>query len=119
MNYTSMEDKDVIVLGGQNHAPQDLEMAVDGLDGVRTGCSVAVGHQSEDGEQVYLFVETLKKSTVPTDLAEQCKAAVSKETGIQCDLVVLIPAGTLPRTSSGKLRRAESLRLFLRKPVTS
>lgn len=111
--YIYGRQKDVIVLGGQNHAPQDLEMAVDGLDGVRTGCSVAVGHHSDEGEQVYLFVETLKNTEIPTDLAEQCKSAVSKETGIQCDLVVLVPSGTLPRTSSGKLRRSESLRLFL------
>ncbi len=111
--YIYGRSKDVIVLGGQNHAPQDLEMAVDGLSGVRTGCAVAVGHQDDEGERIFLFVETLKGESIPEDLAEQCKSSVSRETGVNCDLIILVSAGTLPRTSSGKLRRRETLNLFL------
>ena len=99
--------KDVIVLRGRNHAPQDLERAVDEVEGVRTGCAVAVGRVSELGEQVLLFVEV----RVPREgMAKDCLEAVQGATGLRPDLVQLLEPGTLPRTSSGKLRRAEALR---------
>ncbi len=107
--YIYGRQKDVIVLGGQNHAPQDLEMAVDGIEGVRVGCTVAVSKVDENGESVYLFVETTHQNN---SLAEQCKQAVLRETGISCDLIVLLKPGTIPRTSSGKLRRRTTLHLF-------
>ncbi len=110
--YIYGRKKDVIVLAGQNHAPQDLEMAVDDIDGVRTGCAVAVGKVDDSGEQIFLFVETQQKNAASTTLAEQCKQAVLRETGISCDLVVLLDPGTIPRTSSGKLRRRNTLHLF-------
>ena len=110
--YIYGRKKDVIVLAGQNHAPQDLEMAIDGLEGVRTGCAVAVGKVDSNGESIYLFVETQNNNSPPADLAERCKQAVLRETGIACDLVVLLKPGTIPRTSSGKLRRGTTLDLF-------
>ena len=110
--YIYGRKKDVIVLGGQNHAPQDLEMAVDGIEGIRTGCAVAVSKLSSDGEQVFLFVETTSTDHDDVDLAEKCKQSVLRETGVTCDLVVLLKPGTIPRTSSGKLRRRHTLHLF-------
>jgi acyl-CoA synthetase (AMP-forming)/AMP-acid ligase II len=110
--YIYGRKKDVIVLGGQNHAPQDLEMAVDGIEGVRTGCAVAVSKVSSEGEQVYLFVETTSNECDNPKLAELCKQSVIRETGVTCDLVVLLQPGTIPRTSSGKLRRSTTLHLF-------
>ena len=99
--------KDTIVLRGQNHHPHDLERAVDGVPGVRTGCAVAVGDIGEDGERVLLFVEV---RTPEPGQAEACREAVRAATGVDPDLVVLLAPGTLPRTSSGKLRRSEALR---------
>ena len=107
--YICGREKDVIVLNGQNHAPQDLEQAVDDVEGVRTGCSVAVGDITEDGEKIYLFVEY---KNIVTDMAQACERAVLAKTGIKVDLIVLLGAGTLPRTSSGKLKRRETLQLF-------
>lgn len=102
--------KDTIVLRGQNHHPHDLERAVDGVPGVRTGCAVAVGHISEEGEQVIVFVEVRAPEA---GQAEACRAAIRAATGVDPDLVVLLEPGTLPRTSSGKLRRGEALRQYL------
>ena len=99
--------KDVIVRRGQNHAPQDLERAVDEVEGVRVGCSAAVADVSEDGERVLLFTEI---RTPHEGQADACMQAVSAATGIKPDLIVLLEPGTLPRTSSGKIRRAETLR---------
>jgi fatty-acyl-CoA synthase len=101
--------KDVVVLRGQNHAPHDIERAVDGIEGVRTGCAVAVGDVSEAGERLMVFVE----ARIPTDdLAAACHSAIRSRTGLEPSLVTILEPGTIPRTSSGKLRRGETLRRF-------
>ena len=107
--YITGRNKDVLILRGRNHAPHDLEHAVDHIDGVRTGCSVAVSELSEDGEKLIVFIEV---RTSKEDLAELCRKAILKATGLNPDAVILLEPGTLPRTSSGKLRRQETLRLF-------
>lgn len=101
--------KDVVVLRGQNHAPHDIERAVDGLDGVRTGCAVAVGDVTEAGERLMVFVEA---RTPTDDLANACHTAIRSQTGLEPSLVTILEPGTIPRTSSGKLRRGETLRRF-------
>ena len=101
--------KDIIVLRGKNHAPQDIERAVDPVEGVRTGCTVAVGDVGERGERLLVFVEA---RTPRTSLADDCMRAIQSATGLRADLVLVLEPGTLPRTSSGKLRRSESLRRF-------
>ncbi|MFT4975777.1 MAG: fatty-acyl-CoA synthase [Myxococcota bacterium] len=100
--------KDVIILRGQNHAPHDIEQSVDGVEGVRAGCAIAVGDVTEDGERLLLFVEY--RDAPREGLAEDCRKAAVSATGLNPDLVLVVPPGTLPRTSSGKLRRAEALR---------
>ena len=101
--------KDVVVLRGQNHAPHDIERAVDDVDGVRTGCAVAVGDVSSDGERLLVFVEAREPSD---DLATGCRTAIRSRTGLDPDLVTVLEPGTIPRTSSGKLRRGETLKRF-------
>ena len=74
---------------------------------IRTGCSAAVAQLTQDGERVVLFVET--RGTVPDDLDQGIILAVRAATSVTVDEVVLLAPGTLPRTSSGKIRRAEAL----------
>ncbi len=109
--------KDVLILRGRCHSPTEVEAAVDEVAGVRTGCSVAVSWlpDGEDGEVLLLLVEAHR--TVKHDdfaaLAEACRREVRSATGLAVDGVEVLVPGTLPRTSSGKLRRQESLRLYL------
>ncbi len=98
--------KDVIILRGANHSPQDIEIAVDCVEGTRAGCAAAVSELGEDGERLVLFVEYREPRP---ELAEDCRRAVLGATGLDPALVVLLAPGTLPRTSSGKIRRAETL----------
>jgi acyl-CoA synthetase (AMP-forming)/AMP-acid ligase II len=109
--------KDVVILRGRNHAPDEIERAVDGLPGVRTGCAVAASWLPEEaeGEVLALFVETARDATEAdlTALPERCREAVLGATGLAVDRVEVLAPGTLPRTSSGKLRRQETLRLYL------
>jgi acyl-CoA synthetase (AMP-forming)/AMP-acid ligase II len=115
--------KDVILLRGRNHAPEEIERAVEGVPGVRTGCVVAASWLPEDaeGERLALFVETARDAgpEALAQLPEACRTAVLGATGLAVDDVELLPPGTLPRTSSGKLRRAEALRLWLAGDLTA
>jgi len=106
--FVSGRAKDVIVLHGANHAPQEFEEALDGLAGVRPGCAAAVPVQTASGEELAMLVE--RDASGPALLAEHISARVVERTGIKPHTVHLLAPGTLPRTSSGKLRRAEAAR---------
>jgi len=104
--------KEVVVLRGANHAPQEFEDALDGLAGARPGCAVAVGlvPDGADGEELALLVEVERDGALTEDAV---RARVVERTGIRPHTVKLLQPGTIPRTSSGKLRRAEALRQLL------
>ena len=104
--YITGRAKDVLVYRGKNHAPQDIEFACDTVDGVRTGCSIAVADIGEQGETLIVFVEA--RDATPT-MAEGCRNAIRAAVGLEVHELILLEPGTLPRTSSGKLRRAEAL----------
>ena len=100
--------KDIVVVRGANHAPEEFEAAVDELDGVRTGCAVAVGFvpAGEDDEVLAMLVETTMDA--PWTMADEVASRVQERTRIRPAHVALLAPGTLPRTSSGKLRRREA-----------
>jgi acyl-CoA synthetase (AMP-forming)/AMP-acid ligase II len=110
--------KDVIVVRGANHAAEDFEAALDGLHGVRAGCAVAVGFvpDGQDDEALAMLVETV--SDYPRTLGTDVASRVEERTGILPARVELLPPGTLPRTSSGKLRRREALTQWLTGTLT-
>ena len=115
--YLTGRAKDLLLLRGRNHSPEEVERAVAGVAGVRTGCAVAVSWLPEGatGEVLGLFVEGARDAPARqlAELPAACRAAVLAATGLALDEVVVLAPGTLPRTSSGKLRRAETLRLHL------
>jgi len=69
-----------------------------------------------EGEELLMLVEALEDA--PADLVAQVQAAVAARTQVTPREVVLLTPGTLPRTSSGKLRRREALRQFLAGTLT-
>ncbi|MDX1644574.1 MAG: fatty acyl-AMP ligase [Thermoanaerobaculia bacterium] len=108
--------KEIVIVRGRNYAPEHLERAADRLPGVRRGCVVAVSTPVDAGtERVLLFVERDRRATdeeiasVPERIRERVLAA----TGLAPDEIHLLEPGTLPRTSSGKLRRGETLERHL------
>jgi fatty-acyl-CoA synthase len=100
--------KDIIVVRGANHAPEEFEAALESLPGVRTGCAVAVGFvpAGEDDEALAMLVETTTDAS--STLADEVASLVQQRTQIRPAHVELLAPGTLPRTSSGKLRRREA-----------
>ncbi|MFO0582554.1 MAG: fatty acyl-AMP ligase [Anaeromyxobacter sp.] len=103
--------KDVVIVRGANHAPDEFEAALDGLDGLRPGCAVALGHDDGQGEGLVVLAERAREARAPdAALADAIRHAVTERTGIAPREVRVLAPGTLPRTSSGKLRRQEALR---------
>jgi fatty-acyl-CoA synthase len=115
--YLTGRAKDAVILRGRNYAPEEIELAAEGVAGVRGGCVVAASWLPEDasGEALALFVEALRDATAAEleALPGACREAVLGATGLFADRVVVLAPGALPRTSSGKLRRGETLRLYL------
>ncbi|MEJ7844032.1 MAG: AMP-binding protein [Acidimicrobiales bacterium] len=97
--------KDVIIIGGRNVFPEDVERAVSTLDGVRAGNVIAFGVDGRRGKEGLVVVaETKVVDTNATrrTVAERIKEAV----GLPAKEIVLVAPGTLPKTSSGKLQRS-------------
>ncbi|HVR11950.1 MAG TPA: fatty acyl-AMP ligase [Thermoanaerobaculia bacterium] len=120
--YLTGRAKDLIILRGRNHSPAEIEQAVDAVAGVRAGCAVAVSWLPEGaaGELLALFVERSRRATGAElgALPDACREAVLAATGLAIDRLEVLAPGTLPRTSSGKLRRSETLRLYLEGGLT-
>jgi len=116
--YVCGREKNVIVIRGANHQPQEFEECLAGLESVRAGSAVALGFvpDGEDGEQLLVLAERAR-GTGPADddsrTADAIRRAILARTGIRPHTVRLLAPGTIPRTSSGKLRRNEALRRFL------
>jgi fatty-acyl-CoA synthase len=112
--YLTGRAKDVLLVRGRKHAPSEVEEAIAALPGVRRGCAVAVSEAVEGGatESLHLFVEHQRRARAAdrAALPARCRAAVLAATGLALDEIHVLAPGTLPRTSSGKLRRAETLR---------
>ncbi|MEE8522983.1 MAG: fatty acyl-AMP ligase [Thermoanaerobaculia bacterium] len=115
--FLTSRQKDVVILRGRNYLPAEIEYAVQELEGVCKGCVVAVSWLPEGapGEMLVLFAEHLRGTPrdVLEDLPAACARAVLGAVGLRPDEVVVLEPGTLPRTSSGKLRRQEALQRFL------
>jgi acyl-CoA synthetase (AMP-forming)/AMP-acid ligase II len=109
--------KDVVILRGRNYSPAEIEHAVEDVAGFRRGCAVAVSWLPEGapGEQLLLFVEHRHDATAPEidGLPAACAAAVLAATSLKPHEILVLEPGTLPRTSSGKLRRQETLKRHL------
>jgi fatty-acyl-CoA synthase len=98
--------KDVIIVNGRKYHPQDLEWGVDDVAGVRRGRVVAFGLAQAGGpDRVAIVAEP--SGTVDADaLVESIRRRIGDLCGLYVDEVVLVPSGTIGRTTSGKVQRA-------------
>jgi fatty-acyl-CoA synthase len=106
--------KDMIIINGKNHWPQDIEWAVEQLPGFNHGDIAAFSIEMENGEEAPAVLVHCKVSD-PEErvrLRDQIADKVRSVTGMSC-IVELVPPRTLPRTSSGKLSRAKAKKLYL------
>ncbi len=106
--------KDLIIFNGRNIWPQDLEWAVEKLDGVRPGEVAAFAvHLDDERERVILVVECRIGNPVgQQELRHAIRATVQKVASVECDVVLAAP-GSLTFTTSGKLSRAAAKANYL------
>ncbi len=106
--------KDMIIINGRNHWPQDIEWAVEQLPGFKAGDIAAFAITTPGGEETPAVLVQCRSSDdgERTRLREEIRDRVRSVTGMNC-VVELIPPRTLPRTSSGKLSRAKARNLYL------
>jgi len=106
--------KDLIIKGGRNLVPQEIEEAAASVEGIRRGCVVALGlaNASLGTESLVVVAETRATDAAERErLAAAVTAHVADAVGVPPDEVVLVAPGRVPRTSSGKVRRAATLEL--------
>ena len=106
--------KDMIIVNGKNHWPQDIEWAVEQLPGFKAGDIAAFAITLPGGEETPAVLVQCRTSD-PAErirLRDAIRERVKSVTGMNC-VVELVPPRTLPRTSSGKLSRAKARNLYL------
>jgi acyl carrier protein len=104
--------KDVIIVDGANYHAADLERVIETVPGVRRGGSVAVPTQRGGSERLAVIAETNISPGQVEGEKRAIQAAILAETGISPATVALVPPRSLPKTTSGKLKRAEARRLL-------
>jgi fatty-acyl-CoA synthase len=98
--------KDIIIVGGRNIFPEDVERAAADIEGVRAGNVIAFGVEGRNGHEAMVVVAETNASTGYDDLRKQVHDVAKSVTGLPPTDVVLVPPGALPKTSSGKLQRS-------------
>lgn len=96
--------KDLIIVGGRNVFPDDVERAVADVEGVRAGNVIAFGVDAAGKEGVVVVAET--RADDPAQLRRAVHEMVRGTIGLPPKDVVLVAPGTIPKTSSGKLQRS-------------
>ena len=101
--------KDVMILRGKNHYPQDLEAVAQAAHpGLRADCGAAFLIEQGDRQAVVLVHEVTHRYLHAPPLAEiagAVRAAASREHGLHVAVVALLRPGSLPKTTSGKIQR--------------
>ena len=106
--------KDMIILNGKNHWPQDIEWAIEQLEGFKAGDIAAFSITTPQGEEAPAVLVQCRTTDLDerARLKDAIRTKVRAITGMTC-VVELVPPRTLPRTSSGKLSRVKARQLYL------
>ncbi|MFC1705667.1 AMP-binding protein [Planctomycetota bacterium] len=117
--YVTGRKKDLVVVRGQNYYPQDIEAIVDECSNARRGCSGAFSVEGNDGTESLVVVAEIRdgREGARQRLQEEIASRVTNGLGVSVGEVVLLPARTIPKTSSGKIRRRKCRELFLAKEL--
>ncbi|RKH03264.1 amino acid adenylation domain-containing protein [Corallococcus carmarthensis] len=103
--------KDLIIIRGRNHYPQDIERTVESAHpAIRPGCTAAFSIEQDDEERLIVVTEVdrraVERDGVDLDaLAQGIRQAVAAGHDLQAQGVVLLGPGAIPKTSSGKIQR--------------
>jgi 1-acyl-sn-glycerol-3-phosphate acyltransferase len=119
MVYITGREKDIIIKGGRNISPYELEEAVGDLPRIRRGCVAVFGSidRASGTERVVVLAETRHRDTaLDEDLRHRINELAVGLIGGPVDDIVLAPPHTVPKTSSGKIRRVAAREYYERGP---
>ena len=107
--YVTGRIKDAIIIRGQNHYPTDIERTVENSHpALRPGCGAAFGIELKGRERLVVVQEVERsylRRLAATEVIGQLRQAVAAQHGLQVYAIVLVKTGSIPKTSSGKIRR--------------
>jgi fatty-acyl-CoA synthase len=104
--------KDLIVRQGRKYHPPDLESTIADLRGIRPAGVVVFGINRPDEADEVVAVLEARASMTPEDIIDHVRRRVRETAGLELDRVIIAPPGTIPLTTSGKVRRAETRARF-------
>jgi fatty-acyl-CoA synthase len=110
--YLTGRTKDIIIKAGRNLYPHEIEEVAGSVPGVRKGCVVAFGVSDTKTatERLVVVAETRQASE---EVAHAIRERVTELVGLPPDALELVAPHSIPKTSSGKLRRDQTRRLYL------
>ena len=120
--FVTARIKDVIIKGGRNLYPQEVEEVASEVEGVRRGCVAAFGvsDQRLGTERLVIVAETRETDRSRQDqIAAQILTRVDAHLGLPPDIVRLVAPQTVPKTSSGKIRRDSCKQMYLREELAT
>lgn len=109
--------KHIIIVGGRNTSPKELEEVADTVPGVSLAMAVGVDRGGDAGEQVQVVVETPARAVDPEQeraVGRAVRRALQDRLGVRAQQVFVVAAGTIPRTPNGKLRHRVMQQRILR-----
>ena len=112
--YLTGRLKDVLIIRGENFMPQQLEQVAEGIfGGTARAAAFSVG-TARDCERAVLLVETPQQDRERiTETSSEIRSRIGDAFGLQLADLVFLRRGSLPTTSSGKLRRGEAQAQYL------
>jgi 1-acyl-sn-glycerol-3-phosphate acyltransferase len=115
--YITGRAKDIVIRAGRNIYPHELEEAVGKVPGLRKGCVAVFGSRDQRSgtERLVVLAETREADpAVRERLRDRVQEVAVDVIGMPADDVTLVPPHTVPKTSSGKIRRAASREVYER-----
>lgn len=113
--YITGRLKDVILLGGENVAPNDVEDIVDDIAGVRYSAAVGVDSERTSSQRLHVVAEVRNENLADDQrhrLVTEIVRRVHDGRGHRPARVLLVRAGTIPKTSSGKIQRSRLVEML-------
>ena len=120
--FVTARIKDVIIMGGRNLYPQEVEEIVGDVQGVRRGCVAAFGvsDQRLGTEKLVVIAETRETDgSLQNEIEARIISHVDAHLGLPPDVVRLVAPQVVPKTSSGKIRRDACKQMYLREQLAT
>ena len=116
--YVTGRIKDLIIIRGMNHYPQDIERTVqDSHPALRRDCGAAFAVTDADGNERLAVVQEVERThrhrIDAAEVTARIREAIARQHEIAVQVIALIPPATLPKTTSGKVQRSMARKLWL------